>query len=186
MKTTTTNNQLSEAMVKQLALMIHNDEPFFIDSEGNVYEGTEEDALNEYNEVDEQERDEQCPTFEIWAACKLSPVEEYDEDGDYLVLTDDEADEMCKERILDSLWAFNSWFLASETGIDEAVFSAIQDNGKCESNNDAILSCIDDEDSFVDAAISADGRGHFLSGYDGKEDEVQVGDFGTFYIYRTN
>jgi hypothetical protein len=34
---------------------------------------------------------------------------------------------------------------------------------------------------FADEAISADGRGHFLSGYDGNENE-QDG----FYIYRTN
>jgi len=52
---------------------------------------------------------------------------------------------------------------------------------------------IDDEDSFVEAAISADGRGHFLAGYDFNENEETVllydnGDSGNpiFFIYRQN
>ena len=112
-------------------------------------------------------------------------VGELEEYGDYLVLTDSEADEAAKDAILDSAWAFNPSFLSSETGIDEEVFEAIQDNGRCESNNDAILSCIADEDSFVEAAIAADGRGHFLATYDGNENEQEFNGQ-TYYIYRTN
>lgn len=92
---------------------------------------------------------------------------------DYLAGTDDEMDEKAKEYILETVWAFNASFLASQTGIDIAVFEAIQGNGKCEDNNKAILSMIDDEDEFVQAAIKADGRGHFLNSYDGKEDEQE-------------
>jgi len=44
---------------------------------------------------------------------------------------------------------------------------------------------LDDIDSFVDAAISADGRGHFMSSYDGNENEEEVNGT-TFYIYRIN
>lgn len=40
-------------------------------------------------------------------------------------------------------------------------------------------------DGFIQAAISADGRGHFMSSYDGEENEVTVNDQ-TFYIYRLN
>lgn len=102
--------------------------------------------------------------------------------GDYLVLTDDEADAACAERIKDSLWAFRPEFLSGETGIDDSVFTALAD--KCEGANDAVLSIIEGTcgiDEFVKTAASADGRGHFLSGYDGNEDE-----YGPFYIYRIN
>ena len=40
-------------------------------------------------------------------------------------------------------------------------------------------------DSFVEAAISADGRGHFLARYDSEEREFNNGRM-TFYIYRIN
>jgi hypothetical protein len=110
---------------------------------------------------------------------------QFDADGaEYLVLTDEEADNKAKEYILDSLWAFNASFLAGETGIDEDVFTAISNNNKCESNNDAISSLIKGTcgfDSLVESAVCADGRGHFMSSYDGEENEQ-----GDFFIYRTN
>jgi hypothetical protein len=56
---------------------------------------------------------------------------------------------------------------------------------KCEGANDAILALIEKTDGgldgFVEEAISADGRGHFLSSYDGNENHESG-----FYIYRTN
>ena len=56
---------------------------------------------------------------------------------------------------------------------------------KCEGANDAILALIKKTDGgldgFVEDAISADGRGHFLSSYDGDENEENG-----FYIYRTS
>jgi hypothetical protein len=42
---------------------------------------------------------------------------------------------------------------------------------------------IKDMDDFVDDAIGADGRGHFLSHYDGNEVEDRESGL---YIYRTN
>ncbi len=109
----------------------------------------------------------------------------FDADGaEYLVLTDEEADDKAQEYVTDSLWAFNASFLSGETGLDEDIFTAIQSNDKCESNNDAMLALIKSTcglDSFVESAISADGRGHFMSSYDGEENEQ-----GEFYIYRTN
>jgi hypothetical protein len=103
--------------------------------------------------------------------------------GEYLVLTDEEADEKAKEYILDSVWAFNANFLAAHCleGIGLEVIEAIQANERCESNNKALLALIEDVDHFLDDAIKADGRGHFLSSYDGEENEA-----GEFYIYRTN
>jgi hypothetical protein len=105
------------------------------------------------------------------------------EDGDYIVLTDQEADAAAREYILDSVWAFNKSFLDAHSEaiaeIDEKTFRVLQE--RAESVNGAILKMIDDVDYFVEDAINADGRGHFLSSYDGEENE-QDG----FYIYRLN
>lgn len=109
----------------------------------------------------------------------------FEHDGEeFLVLSDDEADEKAKDYILDSVWAFRSDFLAGhlKEGVDQEVVELIQANGKCESNNAAILSLIDDVDHFVNDAILADGRGHFLSNYDGEEIELNQG----YYAYRIN
>lgn len=103
-------------------------------------------------------------------------------DTDFYVLTDDEADEKAKEYILDTAWAFNSWFLQSHTGVDSEIFELLQD--KCESANEPIRAMIKDEDEFVADAIGADGRGHFISCYDGQEHEVSLNDE-TFYIYKS-
>lgn len=103
--------------------------------------------------------------------------------NEYLILTDDEADERAKDYILDSVWAFNKSFLNAHSKIinelDEKTFRVMQE--KCEGINEAFKKMIDDIDHFVDDAIACDGRGHFLAGYDFEENE-QDG----FYIYRTN
>lgn len=111
---------------------------------------------------------------------------EYGREG-YLVLTDDEANEKTKEYILDSIWAFRADFLAAhlKDGINQDVVELIQSNDKCEDNNEAIKSLIEDIDHFVSDAIACDGRGHFLSTYDGEENEINAGGK-LYYIYRTN
>jgi hypothetical protein len=188
-----TQNNLTPAQEKKIALMQHLDEDFFIieNEDGNctIYEGDEDEQRELFREdIEGTEEPEIEANFEIFCINNCTEVEEYDEDdysNDYMVLTDEEADEKAKEYIIDTLWAFNPSFLASETDIDIEVFEAIQDNGRCESNNKAILSMIDDEDSFVDSAISADGRGHFMSTYDGNENEETVNGT-TYFIYRIN
>lgn len=119
-------------------------------------------------------------------------VEDYGyDDGNfdnYRVLTDEEADELAYEVIVEELWAFSTSFLAGETGIDEEVFFALASNGKCESNNDAIASLIKSScglQEFVDSAVGHDGRGHHINRYDGNEHEVKVGRK-TFYIFKVN
>lgn len=106
---------------------------------------------------------------------------------EYRVLTDEEADVAARENILESVWAFNKSFLDSHSEaiaeMDEDVFKKIQE--MCESANKTILRLIDDVDHFVDDAITCDGRGHFLSGYDGEENEIKLGDV-YYFIYRTN
>lgn len=114
--------------------------------------------------------------------------------SEYLVLTDDEADEKAEEYIEDSVWAFNAWFLADETGLPEKAFAALSE--LCEDANEPILDMIKQTcgvERFVEDAISADGRGHFLSNYDGEESEYaykctdeKLGREEVWYIYRTN
>ncbi len=186
----TNNTELSIEILKALALMKYNGEDFFILND-TAYEGTKEDAERAYNDEQHEMNDNTKIDFETWCQENLTEVEPYDEDNhsnDYLVLTDDEADEKAKEDILESLWAFNASFIAYHTDLDEEVIQAIHDNGKCESNNDTIHNLIKklgDIDDFVSDAISADGRGHFLSSYDGNENEETVNGT-TFYIYRQN
>jgi len=104
--------------------------------------------------------------------------------ADYLVLDDDEADEVCKEYIKDSLGAFNTNFLSVVTGIDRIVFEVLSD--KYEGANDAIRSIIDGScgiDEFVKLAISDNGRGFFLNHCDEEEFEVSAGSE-TYYVYQ--
>lgn len=104
-------------------------------------------------------------------------------DGEYLVLTDDEADQKAADYIRESVWAFNSDFIASHCpdGIDEDHITTMWvDRG--EDCNDATIALIEagnGMEGFIDDAIGADGRGHFLNTYDGEEY-----DEGDFFIYR--
>lgn len=102
---------------------------------------------------------------------------------EYLVLTDAEADRRTEEHIKDSLWAFNAEFIIEHSKLPYEALEMIRgfQEAKSEGANETIAALIDDMDEFVAAAIGADGRGHFLSGYDGEENEE-----GGFFIYRTN
>lgn len=110
---------------------------------------------------------------------------------DYLVLTDEEADQRAKEEILNSLWAFNADFIlehcANYKQMDcyefDAAKEALQDaqSKSCESLNGLCRALISDIDEFIEDAIYADGRGHFISFYDGQENELNG-----FFIYRMN
>lgn len=102
--------------------------------------------------------------------------------AEYAIGTDDQANDAATAYIKDSVWAFNASFLSSETGLPEEMFAFASE--QCESANDAILQVIEQScglDSFVETAISYDGRGHFISGYNGNE-----GEQGEYFIYRTN
>lgn len=105
------------------------------------------------------------------------------ESEEWLLCTDQEADELAAEYIRDTLWAFNPTFLLDyiDAPLTEVALIKIQEE-MCEDANDVIAALVRDniEDLIVDA-ISADGRGHFLSGYDGEE--VEMGDF---FGYRRN
>jgi len=111
--------------------------------------------------------------------------------SNYLILTDEEADTKASEAIRELLWAFNANFIIDNseklTNAEnyETLSTAISkmQADLCEDANELIFALIDDFDEFVDKAIAADGRGHFLSGYDGEENEQET-ENNLFYIYK--
>ena len=113
------------------------------------------------------------------------PVIEYDGCEYLIALDEEEAFTGCKEYIEGSAWAFNAGFLAQETNMPIEIFELYQEKGICDSANDMCLACIEYScglDAFVESAIHWDGRGHFLSCWDGKELELDCG----AYAYRIN
>ena len=102
---------------------------------------------------------------------------------DYLVLTDEQADERCKEEIEEMVWAFSPSFLQAHTGVAADAITKIQE--MCEGANEPLTAMIKDFDYFVEDAINCDGRGHFLAGYDHEENYVTYNDT-IYYIYRRN
>lgn len=126
---------------------------------------------------------------------------QYEENGfqigseEYLVLTEKEADARAREDIERSLWAFQPSFILNHCSTYERMTNWEYDSAKealekiqghfCEGVNELIRAMIEDIDEFVDDAICEDGRGHFISMYDGRENEEEVNGK-TYYIYRTN
>ena len=97
---------------------------------------------------------------------------------EYLVLTDGEADQMSQEYIEESLWAFDAGFILETCGLDSSsnIIRSLRkmQEDSCEGCNDFIRALVDGTcgiDEFTKQAILADGRGHFLSSYDGEEGE---------------
>lgn len=109
------------------------------------------------------------------------------EKEEYRVLTDGEAHDAARDSILDTLWAFKGSFIQAHSNLSDKAVKAL---GKacgelCEDANDLVKGVIKDLDHFVTDAIKADGRGHFLSSYDGKENTEKVEGV-QFFIYRQN
>ena len=103
-------------------------------------------------------------------------------DSEYAVGDDTDADKALIESIKESVWAFNAPYLSEFTGLPEDMFKFAAE--QCESANDAILQVIEQNggiEDFARMAESYDGRGHFLSPYDGEEQEQ-----GEYFIYRIN
>lgn len=97
--------------------------------------------------------------------------------GSYLIAKDKEAaEDAARDYIENCVWSFNASFLAQMTGIDMSVFETMQP--KCEDAQEGVESIIEATcgmDAFVDAAIQADGLGHFLASYDGAE--IEAGEY---------
>lgn len=113
---------------------------------------------------------------------------DFDDAGEYMVCTDGTADASVKGQILSSLWAFRSEFLAGETGLPVEVFSCLQEkmSEDCDETIHALVKATCGEASFVDAAVCADGRGHFLATYDGDEKTFTTSKGVTLFVYRCN
>jgi hypothetical protein len=104
---------------------------------------------------------------------------------EYLVLTDEESDQICELQIKDSLWAFNTEFIARHTlkRLKPGAIKALKkvQEELCEDANDLVECLIHSMDKFVRDAIRADGRAHFLGTYDGEEIE-----FKEYFIYKVS
>jgi hypothetical protein len=87
--------------------------------------------------------------------------ESSEEPGEYLVLSDSEADQAWEESL--------------ENYLDECVMPELP----------AVVQQYFDRDAWKRDAKLSDGRGHSLSSYDGEEHEVKV-DGVWYYIYRVN
>lgn len=135
---------------------------------------TKEKALAEFLGVEENEVKENS-----WGTYSTISGDEY------LVLTDDEADEEVYKEIEISLWAFNAEFIIEMTGLNSGVESLrTMQESSCEGCNDFIKAIIEGTcgmECFVESAIESGGRGNFISYYDGEENEQ-----GEYFIYRVN
>ena len=108
---------------------------------------------------------------------------------EFLVCDDKHADEVCKEHILESLWAFKASFIADHARhkLTPAAVKAIEKMQEelAEDANEIVRALIRDEDAFIKHAVEADGRGHFLNPYDGEERELSF-KRKTLFVYRLN
>lgn len=163
------------------ATLIHDGERFTVSDLGTVVEaakraaGPRAVALAELLEIGCGEVEEAAYGDHTYEA----------DGGDWLVLTDEEADESAKEAIGQIVWAFRPGFIAAYVpdGIGAGTIEAIQGD-RCEDANAPILALIEAGSGFDDFAadvIASDGRGHFLASYDGEEQDA-----GGFVVFRTN
>lgn len=161
----TESAQLTEAQEKAIALKQHLGQLVFIvthDGESTIFEGDESDEWQNF--LDDVEGTEELPiiaNFLVYCQNNLTEVEAYEDySNDYLVLTDDEADERWEESL--------------DSYIDDCILPELPGN----------LQNYFDSEKWKNNA-KYDGRGHSLSSYDGNEYEEKVN--GTMYfIYRIN
>ncbi len=125
--------------------------------------------------------------------------------SEFLVCSDAAATKRARAHIRESLWAFNTDFILARSKINsdesrpyagsghfdrvEKAFKEMQ--GKlCEDANEIVFAVLRSFKAFAADAIAADGRGHFLSQYDGKEHEVRTKTDGLpdeyYYVYRVS
>jgi len=185
--------KLSIDQCKAIAQAEASGNDFFV-FDGKVWDISEQDARESASDwvnhtEGKPENDSQLTDWLESEACEVEYDDSYS--ADYLVLTDDEADEKAAEYIKESLWAFNAIFLSDVTGFDVSIFEAVQANDKCEDNNEAIAQLVGDNlQELIDQAISSDGRGHFLNTYDGDETEFNcfeyTGENQYLFVYRMN
>jgi hypothetical protein len=146
---------------RALALKEFLNEEYFVVGD-KAYEGTMDEADDLFSEAD---KDLGWTTlkFEDFVDHSFTEVEELsarDERSNYIVLTDEEADEMWEEQL--------------DSYLEECIYDSLPD---------WVRGYFDDEAWKRDAKM--DGRGHSLATYDGHEHYERVFDT-DFYIYRIN
>lgn len=146
---------------KWLALQQETEDLEWFQENGSIYQGNEEELEEEWNQ-EYIDNPEDQPEFYKWLDEKglEIEVEEYDENGDWMVCTDSEADA--------------AWEKELDNYIDECVLPEIPD---------AYRFYFDDKSYKRDCKY--DGRGHSLARYDGHECEQEVNGT-TYYLYRQN
>ena len=116
------------------------------------------------------------------------------EGQEFSVRTDDEATDAAKADIERSLWAFNLDVILQYTPLAEQAGNAKMckalaevNSTLCEDANPLWAALVGNRlRQLQDHTIAADGRGHCLSSYDGKEYEVQLPTGERYYITRDN
>lgn len=165
---TNVQTELSENLLRRLALMQHLGEDFFI-WKGTAYTGNHKDLYEEWIETIENLPDAQ--TWDEFIKDNCTEIEELEPDNyneDYRVLTDEEADEAWEESL--------------DSYIEECIEPEIEKITEGQGNLGYYIT-FNEEMWKRDAKM--DGRGHSLSSYDGHEIEETV-EGTTFYIYRIN
>lgn len=159
------NYNLTTEQEKGIALYLHISDAtnYFILVDGDEcfpFGGDEEEQRDIFlEEIDHTEHTES--DFLEWCKGNLDSIDEYDENNsDYLVLTDDEADDKLEESL--------------DSYIEDCILPELPE---------AYRNYFDENSWKSDAKM--DGRGHSLASYDGHECEEHVN--GTYYyIYRIN
>lgn len=105
------------------------------------------------------------------------PVLIIDDEEWAVAKSEEEANKAARQAVEDSICYFRPDFLAAHSNVPEEVFVFL--TNKCFDNNEAYKSMIYDMDDFIDDAIDADGRGHFLNSCDSKEYKI-----GEYFLYR--
>lgn len=109
--------------------------------------------------------------------------------GEYMVCSNKGANQKVKAYIRDSLWAFKTDFIAYHTKVElsDTARKSLNKmkNELSEDANEIIFALLKSFKTFWQAAIHADGRGHFLNHYDGIEQMFKVNGI-SYFIYRTN
>ena len=102
-----------------------------------------------------------------------------------LVLTDEEADTLCRAEIRESFWAFSSSWLQNRLDWSDALTRCIQKMQEelCEDANEIMIRILGNDE--VDAITEEElcDRGRYLAHYDDDEHEIGIGDQ-TLYVYR--
>lgn len=148
---------MTQEQEKWLALQQEIGEHWF-KYDGQIWKGNR----HEYERWYVEENEDNDLSFADWLENNAEEieVEDYDENGDYLVYTDDEADE--------------AWGKELDNYIEECILPEIPERYRF---------YFDDEKWKRDAKY--DGRGHSLARYDGNERTQDVNGT-TYYIYRVN